>query len=95
MNKQKLIEELFRLQRKRGISKKAIDEIVQSIFDHMVLTIRKKKKFSYPGFGTFIIRKRKKRIARNPKTGENHAVPGRKTILFRAFQNTKELINPK
>jgi len=83
MNKQKLIETLTQLQKKNGVSKAAVTEIVQSIFDHMTIAISRKKRFSFPGFGTFIIRKRKKRIGLHPKSGKPIQIPSRKTILFR------------
>ncbi len=83
------------LQRDQKVSKAAVAEIVQSIFDHMTIAIGRKKKFSYPGFGSFIIRKRKKRIGRHPKTGKPIAIPARKTILFRPFQEVKDRMNSK
>lgn len=94
MNKQKLIKALIDSQKDRKISKAAVAEIVQSIFDHMSLTIQRKKRFSYPGFGSFIVRKRKRRIGVNPKTGEAIEIPSRKTVLFRPFQEAKDKINP-
>lgn len=93
MNKEELIVQLVQRQKKRAVSKAAISEIVQSIFDHIVLEISRKKQFSYPGFGKFIMRKRKKRQGRNPKTGETLTIPSRKTILFRAFKEVKQKIN--
>lgn len=35
------------------------------------------------GFGTFGIKKRKARVARNPKTGQEVQVPSRKTPFFK------------
>ena len=95
MNKAKLIQQLVHLQKKRNISKAAIAEIVQSIFDHLTHTICQKKKFSYPGFGSFVVRKRKAREARNPKTGEMVSVPKRKTVLFRPSKDVKRYFNSK
>lgn len=95
MNKQKLIEKLMKLQKDNGVSKAAIAEIVQSIFDHMAITISRKKRFSYPHFGSFVIRKRKKRIGRHPKTGKAIQIPARKTILFRPSQDVKDKINSR
>lgn len=90
MNKEKLIKALMDSQKDRKISKSAVAEIVRSIFDHMALSIHRKKKFSYPGFGSFIVRKRKRRIGVNPKTGEAIEIPSRKTVLFRPFQEAKD-----
>jgi integration host factor subunit beta len=44
------------------------------------------------GFGTFGIKKRKARIARNPKTGEEVKVPERKSPFFKAGREMKQTI---
>ncbi|MEZ4846516.1 MAG: HU family DNA-binding protein [Bdellovibrionota bacterium] len=93
MNKQKLIDHLQQLQKDNRVSKSAIAEIVQSVFDHMAIAIGRKKKFSYPGFGSFVIRKRKKRIGLHPKTKKPIEIATRKTILFRPSVQTKKRIN--
>lgn len=95
MNKQKLIAYLTNDPKYKGLSKAAMAEIVQSIFDHMVMAISRKKKFSYPGFGSFVIRKRKKRFGKNPKTGKSIQIPARKTILFRPFEEMKDKVKSK
>jgi nucleoid DNA-binding protein len=93
VNREKLIDYLIERQEGQKVSQAAVAEIVQSIFDHMIIAIGRKKKFSYPGFGSFIIRKRKKRIGLHPKTGKPIQIPARKTILFRPFDQTKKKIN--
>lgn len=95
VNKEKLIKKLVELQKKNGLSRATIAEVVQSIFDHMVITIQRRKKFSYPNFGSFVLRKRKKRIGRNPKTGSPMMIQSRKTILFRPSRDVKNTLNSK
>jgi integration host factor subunit alpha len=43
-------------------------------------------------FGTFFVRERTDRLARNPVTGENACVHKRKTLIFRASLGLKEKV---
>jgi DNA-binding protein HU-beta len=70
MTKVELIEAVMKTQA-GDITKKAVTEIVDSVFDTVAKTIKKEKKFTYPGFGTFSLRERKARTGRNPQTGES------------------------
>ena len=45
------------------------------------------------GFGSFSVRNRKKRIARNPKTGKAISVSTKNHPYFRASKNLKEAVN--
>ena len=44
-------------------------------------------------FGSFSVRKKNKRIGRNPKTGEEVLISPRKVIVFRPSQVLKSRIN--
>ncbi|MCX7881906.1 MAG: integration host factor subunit beta [Brevinematales bacterium] len=44
------------------------------------------------GFGTFGVKKRKARVARNPKTGEEVQVPSRKTPFFKPGKELKSSV---
>lgn len=88
MTKAELIE---RVSKDAGpaISKKMIAEIVESTFQHMYKSIRKDKRFSYPGFGTWSVKKRKARKGRNPKTGEIVMIAPTRTVTFKPAPNFK------
>lgn len=47
------------------------------------------------GLGSFQVKERKARTARNPKTGEPVKVPKRKTITFKLGREIREAINSK
>ena len=49
-------------------------------------------RIEFRGFGTFGVKKRKARTARNPKTGEQVNVPARKTVYFKAGRELKEKV---
>ena len=44
------------------------------------------------GFGTFRVKERKPRTARNPRTGETVPVPARKVPVFKVSKELKELV---
>ena len=72
-----------------GVSKRKVAEIVESVFENLHKGIRRDKRFSYPGFGTWLVRKRKKRKGRNIATGEIIDIPATKTVTFKPSPNLK------
>jgi len=88
MTKAELIE---RVAKDTGptISKKMVGHIIEAAFEHLHKAIRKDKRFTYPGFGTFAVKKRKARKGRNPKTGEMIAIAPTRTVAFKPAPNFK------
>jgi DNA-binding protein HU-beta len=88
MTKAELIE---RVSKDAGpaVSKKAVTKMVESMFDHLHKSIRKDKRFTYPGFGTWSVKKRKARKGRNPKTGEVILIAPTRTVAFKPAPNFK------
>ena len=72
------------------LTKKAAAELVDAVFSTVTTTIRKEKRFSYPGFGTFTVRARKARKGRNPQTGEMITIKASKTVGFRPAKELKD-----
>ena len=66
MTKDQLIEPVKKDFGRNNISKRLVGEILDTAFLTIQKAIRKNKRFSYPGFGTFSIRNRKARKGRNP-----------------------------
>ena len=88
MTKAELIERVAK-DAGTGISKKRVMLIVESVFEHLHKSIKKDKRFSYPGFGTWSVKKRKARKGRNPKTGEVIMIAPTKTVAFKPAPNFK------
>ena len=88
MTKAELIEKLQKGSGK-NLSKRALADIVDEVFDNVAKSVKKDKRFTYPGFGTFTLRKRKPRVGRNPKTKEEIKIPASKTVAFRPAPNLK------
>ncbi|MCA9395789.1 MAG: HU family DNA-binding protein [Candidatus Omnitrophica bacterium] len=79
--------------KKQGISKaKALATVNQTI-DLISTSLKKGKKVSLIGFGTFLIRKRKARTGRNPQTGKSIKIAASKAPAFKAGASLKKLVN--
>jgi integration host factor subunit alpha len=91
MTKAELIE---KLQKGAGkdLSKKALGELVDELFDVIAKSVKKDKRFAYPGFGTWTVKKRAARVGRNPKTGEEVPIHPRRVLTFRPSHLMKDRV---
>ena len=89
MTKAELVEKLYTTYEGK-ITKKMAGEMVDVVFENVAGAIKKDKRFSYPGFGTFMVRARKARKGRNPQTGEMIKIKASKSVGFRAAKNLKD-----
>jgi len=69
--------------KKMGISHVRAKEAVQETLDAMARLIVKQGRIELRKFGVFEVVTRKKRPARNPRTGEKVIIPRRKVITFK------------
>ena len=76
-----------------GYSKKVSENLVEDIFELILDNLIRHNKVKIAKFGTFILRKKSKRIGRNPKTKENKIISERKVILFRPSKELKKSVN--
>ena len=76
-----------------GYSKKISENLLEDFFEIIFTSLKKNKKVKIAKFGTFIIREKKSRIGRNPKTKENKLISGRNVVLFRPSKELKNRIN--
>ena len=76
-----------------GLSKKIIDLFLEDIIKILINSIKENKKVKISKFGTFIVRNKKKRIGRNPKTKEQISVSERNVLLFKPSKELKKYIN--
>ena len=76
-----------------GFSKKMIENILEDIFDVLLESLVKHGKVKISNFGTFILRHKKKRLGRNPKTKKDAIISERNVILFKPSKFFKDKIN--
>lgn len=86
--------DLIELVAKRSnLPKKPAEIIVNTIFKAVIDALEKGEKVELRGFGSFRMKVREARIARNPKTGEKVQVARKKVPSFRAGKELKEAVN--
>ena len=90
MTKAELIDKIANSRLSMDVTKKAIGEIVDITFEQMSKTIKKEKRFTYPGFGTWSVRRRKARKGRNPQTGKEITIAASKTVGFKPAPTLKK-----
>lgn len=89
MTKAELIEKLH-VVAPADLNKKQTGHMVEAVFDVLGTAIKKDGRFSYPGFGTFTVKKRKSRKGRNPRTGEAITIRASKTVTFKPAPSFKD-----
>jgi len=76
-----------------GFSKKISENLLEDLFQIILKNIISERKVKISKFGTFTLRKKNKRIGRNPKTKEEKIITERNVILFKPSKELKEYIN--
>ena len=77
---------------KIGGTKVQAEEIVDTIIESIVSTLKKGGEVSIAGLGIFSTKTRAARQARNPRTGETISVPSMKVPKFRPAKGLKEAV---
>ena len=90
MKKADMVESIHE---KFGLTKKVIAQVVDDVFDKIRGDIINGKNIKISGFGNFEVKKRGRRIGRNPKTGEEKIIPPRTVVVFRPSQIFKDEVN--
>lgn len=90
MNKAELVEEVAK---KTNLSKAQAWKTIDATLEAIRGSLKKGKKVSLIGFGNFLIRKRKARKGRNPKTGETIQIKASKVPAFAAGSALKKAVN--
>jgi integration host factor subunit alpha len=91
MTKADIVERIYE---KVGFSKKEASEVVESIFEVIKSRLEHGDKVKISGFGNFVVNQKRPRKGRNPQTGEEIIITGRKVLTFKASQVLKKTINP-
>jgi integration host factor subunit beta len=91
MTKSELIEKVVQ---SHGMLNIRVSEIVvNTVFDSIEEALKSGDKVEIRGFGSFTIRERLGREARNPKSGEVVRIPSKKTPFFKTGKDLKERVN--
>tara|TARA_B100000686_G_scaffold211057_1_gene217895 strand:+ start:2059 stop:2337 length:279 start_codon:yes stop_codon:yes gene_type:complete len=91
MNKSDLVNKISR--KKAHIKKADIEEATDLLTVVISNTLSRNNRIEIRGFGTFSVRKRAARLARNPKTGSSITVNSKFHPYFRASKLLRQLVN--
>ncbi len=72
-----------------GLNKREAKELVELFFEEVRSALEKGEDVKLSGFGNFILRSKKQRPGRNPKTGEEIPITARRVVTFRPGQKLK------
>jgi len=86
LTKAEIVEEI---NERLGLTKKDIARVIDMFFEIVKKGLKNDEHIELRGFGTFEVKTREEREARNPKTGESVTVPKRKVPYFRPGKELK------
>tara|TARA_B100000073_G_C23414980_1_gene444787 strand:+ start:56 stop:388 length:333 start_codon:yes stop_codon:yes gene_type:complete len=78
-----------------GLSRNESAALVDSVFNEILKSLIVGDDVKISSFGTFVVRQKKERIGRNPKTGEEVPITARSVVTFRASNVLKSKVNTK
>lgn len=88
LTKAEIVEEV---NEKLSLTKKDIARVIDLFFEIVKDGLKDGKHIELRGFGTFEVKTREEREARNPKTGESVVVPKRRVPYFRPGKELKSI----
>jgi integration host factor subunit alpha len=78
---------------KTAFARQESAEFVEQVFEIIKETLEKGEKIKISGFGNFVVREKRPRRGRNPKTGEEMTIAERRVLTFRPSQALRKLLN--
>lgn len=90
MTKAELVEIIAQ---ETGVNKKDTGLIVNLIMDNIGQALVDGNKVELRGFGSFKVKTRRARLARNPRTGDSVDVPAKRVPFFKASNDLKGRLN--
>ena len=91
MTKSELIEQLS--EEHEILNKKDAETVINLIFGGIGSALAQGDRVEIRGFGSFSVRERDAREARNPKSGELVKIPSRKTPFFKTGKELRDRVD--
>lgn len=76
-----------------GLSLSESTQLVDAVLEEMIDALEKEDSLKLSSFGTFLVRAKKQRVGRNPKTGIEVPITPRAVISFNASNILKAEVN--
>jgi DNA-binding protein HU-beta len=89
MTKEELVNKIAK---EAKVTKVQANKAISAFFNGVTSSLKKGKKVSFVGFGTFSVTKRKARMGRNPQTGAPLRIAAAKVPKFKAGKTLKDAV---
>jgi integration host factor subunit beta len=77
-----------------GLNRRDTVTVVNLIMENIGRALAGGDKVELRGFGSFKVKSRRSRLARNPRTGDAVDVPAKRVPYFKASNELKDRLNP-
>ena len=75
-----------------NLTKSEVESVLESLLDAISDKLRSSERVDLKGFGSFVVKERKARQGRNPRTGETIMIPAKREA---GFKPSKELMTER
>ena len=76
---------------KTGLNKTVVKKVIDEFLESLKQAFIEGKRVELRNFGVFLVKRRKPKIGRNPKTGEIYNIPERTKIIFKQSKIFKKM----
>jgi integration host factor subunit alpha len=83
------------LNREIGLPGNESSRLIDDVLNHLATALDREGKVAMTNFGTFVVRHKKERIGRNPKTGEEAVIKARRSIVFRPSDKLRQRVSER
>lgn len=90
MTKQQLVDAVSE---KTGQGKTEVEAVVDSILGTITEALSANERVDLRGFGSLVVKERKERQGRNPRTGETITIPAKRDVGFRVGKELSEKLH--
>jgi nucleoid DNA-binding protein len=80
---------VLKISQETSVKQVIVRDVVQKTFDIILAALKSGDRIELRNFGVFYVKKRKKRLGRNPKTGQVVPVPERYVAAFKPGMEMK------
>ena len=88
-------EFISEISKRTGMTRAECESALKAILGQVEGNLKKGKKVTFAGFGTFQISKRKQRIGVDPRTGVKIDIPAAKVVKFKPSKTLKDKVNKR
>ena len=78
-----------------GLTKVEVEAVINESFIEIINALSKNENIELRGFGSFSVKHRMPKKARNPRTGDPIFLPGRYVPVFKPSKLMKDTVNKK